>query len=162
MNDTRMIDPRINDARLTDGVLWRRVSAWCIDALIIAVIATVLWLVLMVFGVLTLGLGFPLLAVLPLVPIAYHVLFIAGGMTATPGQGIMGLSVRQADTLAAPDFAQAVVFTVGLWLTLATSGVWLLAALFMPQKRAIHDLVSGLVIVRSQALTRSVAFGTMA
>ncbi len=152
----------LTDERLTDGVLWRRVGAWCIDAVFIAVIVSALWVVLMLFGVVTLGLGLPLLAVLPLVPIAYHVGFIAGGMTATPGQGIMGLSVRQADTLAPPDFVQAVVFTVGLWLTLATSGLWLLATLFLPQKRAIHDLVSGLVIVRSQALTRGLAFGTMA
>lgn len=150
-----MIDP------LTDGVLWRRVVAWFIDALLIGVVVTVLWLVLGTFGLLTLGLGLPLLGVLPVVPIAYHTLFIAGGRSATPGQGIMDLSVRQVGTLAAPDLIQAGLFTIGLWVTLAAGVVWLVATLFLPQKRAIHDLVSGLVVVRAQALTRGAAHGTM-
>ena len=152
----------MTDDFLTEGVLWRRVMAWFIDAALIAVIIVVLWVVLLGFGLVTLGLGLPLLGLLPVVPIAYHALFIAGGRSATPGQGIMGITVRQVDTLAPPTFVQALVFTVGLWLTLSAGVIWLVAALFLPQKRAIHDLVSGLVIVRTQALTRAPAFGTMA
>ena len=158
---TTALDALTQD-RLIEGVLWRRVTAWLIDAAIIGVVVAVLWLVLLVFGIVTLGLGLPLLGALPIVPIAYHVLFIAGGRAATPGQGVMGITVRQVNSLAAPTFVEAVVFTVGLWLTLGAGAVWLVAALFLPQKRAIHDLVSGLVIVRSQALTRGPALGTMA
>ena len=147
--------------RLTDGVLWRRVTAWLIDAVLIGLIMSALWLGFITFGVLTLGLSLPLLGLLPLVPFAYLALFIAGGGCATPGQGVMGLTVREVDTMARPTLVQAAVFTVGLWITLGAGVVWLVAALFLPQKRAIHDLVSGLVVVRSQALTHAPAFGTI-
>ena len=38
-------------------------------------------------------------------------------------------------------------------LTLATSGLLLLVALFTTRHRTLHDLVSGLVVVRAGALT---------
>ena len=42
-----------------------------------------------------------------------------------------------------------------LYLTLATSGLLLVVALFTIRHRTLHDLVSGLVVVRVQALTAS-------
>ena len=50
------------------GVLWRRVAAWFIDVVIIAVLVAGLWVLLFLLGVLTLGLGFPLLGALPAAP----------------------------------------------------------------------------------------------
>jgi len=143
----------IDDA-LTDGVLWRRVVAWLIDAALIGVILTILWLVLVTFGILTLGLGFPLLGVLPVVPLAYHALFIAGGRTGTPGQRMMDLSVRRDLDLGPPSLFQAILFTAGLWLTLAAGVIWLAAALFISHKRTLHDVLSSLVVVRRETLTR--------
>ena len=139
---------------LTEGVLWRRFWAWVIDLAFIAVLATVLWLVMFALGVLTLGLGFGLMVLLPAVPLAYHTLFLAGARSATPGQSLLGLVVRRDRDLGPPDLVQAIVFTGGLWLTLSV-GIWPLAiAFFTDRRRALHDIVSGLVIVRSEALTR--------
>ena len=90
------------NAHLTDGVMSRRVWAWLIDALAIAVIAGVLWLLLVAFGLLTLGLGLPLLGLLPVVPLAYHVGFVAAPGSATPGQALMGLTVRRDEDLGPP------------------------------------------------------------
>ena len=56
---------------------------------------------------------------------------------------------------------QAVLFTGGLWLTLSAGVGWLAAALFVPRKRALHDLISGLVVVRRRALTQATGFGNM-
>ena len=47
---------------------------------------------------------------------------------------------------------QALIFTVVFYLTLATSGLLLLVALFTVRHRTLHDLLSGLVVVRSRAL----------
>ncbi|MBC7799099.1 MAG: RDD family protein [Gemmatimonadaceae bacterium] len=153
---------RFGDDRLTDGVLMRRVWAWLIDALLIAVIVGVLFVVLLGFGLLTLGLGLPLLGLLPIVPITYHILFMAWGSGATPGQSAMDLVVRRDDDMGRPTLLQAVVFTVGLWLTLGAGVIWLAAALFTTGKRALHDLASGLVVVRAAALlTPPPGFGNM-
>ncbi len=145
-------DPRLSDPFLTDGVLGRRAAAWLIDVLIIAVIACVAWVGCVVFGILTLGLGFFVFGALPLIPFAYNFLFLVGGMSATPGQAMAGLTVRQLETLEPPNAAQALVSTVGYYVTLATSGLLLLAALLTNRHRTLHDVVSGLVVVRAAAL----------
>jgi uncharacterized RDD family membrane protein YckC len=143
----------IDDDWLTDGVLYRRVFAWLIDALLIALILIALWFVLFLFGLLTLGLGLPLLGVLPFVPFCYHLLFVAAPASATPGQQAVGLAVRRNDDLGRPTPVQAFIFTLVFYLTLATSGLLLLFALFTIRNRTLHDLASGLVVVRARALT---------
>lgn len=137
---------------LTEGVLTRRVFAWLIDVLLIALIMVALWFTLMLFGLLTLGLGLPLLGVLPFVPFCYHLLFVAGPSSATPGQQALGLVVRRNDDLGPPTLAQAFVFTLVFYVTLAATGLLLLVALFTLRHRTLHDLASGLVVVRTHRL----------
>lgn len=151
----------LSNAHLTDGVVFRRVWAWLIDALAIAVIAGVLWVLLVTFGLLTLGLGLPLLGLLPVVPLAYHVGFVAAPGSATPGQALMGLTVRRDEDLGPPSLAQAGLFTLGLYVTLAAGVVWLVVALFTARGRALHDIVAGVVVVRKRALTAAPEFGNM-
>jgi len=146
--------PPLDNVWLTEGVLIRRVFGWLIDVLLVGLILAVLWFVLLLFGVLTLGLGLPLLGVLPLVPFCYHLFFVAGPASATPGQQALGLIVRRNDDLGRPSMAQAFVFTLVFYITLATTGLLLLIALFTVRKRTLHDLASGLVVVRTRALTR--------
>jgi uncharacterized RDD family membrane protein YckC len=78
-------------------------------------------------------------------------LFVACHLSATPGQAMFGLIVRRHDDLGPPALVQAVISTLVFYLTLATSGLLLLVALFTEQKRTLHDLISGLVVVRSRA-----------
>jgi uncharacterized RDD family membrane protein YckC len=137
---------------LTRGVMIRRVFAWFIDLVLLAFILLALWLVLMLFGVLTLGLGFSALGLLPFVPFCYHVLFLAGPSNATPGQQMLGLVVRRNDDFGRPTALQAVISTIVFYLTLATSGLLLLVALITYRRRTLHDLVSGLVVVRIEAI----------
>lgn len=155
----------LDDAPLLEGVLFRRVCAWLIDLLLVGGIVAVLWVVLVGFGLLTLGLGMPLLGLLPVVPLAYHILFVASARSATPGQAMMDLSVRRDQDLGQPSLLQAILFTAGLWLTLGAGVVWLGAALLTQRNRTLHDLVSGLVVVRARALdgalTAPADFGNM-
>jgi len=146
---------------LTEGVRTRRVFAWFIDVLLVGLLVGVLWFVLVLFGVLTLGLGLPLLGVVPFVPFCYHLLFVAGPSSATPGQQALGLMVRRNDDLGRPSPVQAVVYTLVFYLTLATSGLLLLFALVTVRKRTLHDLASGLVVVRTRALTAGPASWNM-
>lgn len=151
----------IDDA-LTDGVLTRRVIAWCIDILLIAILAWCAWMLILVLGVLTLGLGFALLGFLPAIGLFYHALFVASAHAATPGMRIMDLTVRHEDDLAPPSLLQAIVFTAGLWLTLTFVFPLLLVALVTTRKREVHDMAAGVVVVRNRALTRSRASLNMA
>jgi len=143
----------IDDYWLTEGVLARRVFAWLLDVPLIGLIVVALWFVLLLFGVLTLGLGLPLLGVLPFVPFCYHLLFVAAPASATPGQQALGLAVRRNDDLGRPTPVQAFIYTLLFYLTLATTGLLLLFALFTIRHRTLHDLASGLVVERTRALT---------
>jgi uncharacterized RDD family membrane protein YckC len=140
------------DDMLTHGVMWRRIAAWCGDALLIGMLVLGLWLLLLLFGLLTLGFGFPLMGALPFVPFCYHLLSLLGRTSATPGQQMFDLSVRRNDDLGPPGPLQAVVFTIGFYLTLMTSGLLLVVALFTTRHRTLHDLASGLVVVRVRAM----------
>ena len=143
----------IDDDWITAGVMTRRIVAWLLDVLLVGLILAVLWFMLLLFGVLTLGIGMPVLGVLPFVPFCYHLFFVAGPPSATPGQQALGLAVRRNDDLGPPSFAQAFVYTLVFYLTLATTGLLLLVALFTMRHRTLHDLASGLVVVRARALT---------
>jgi uncharacterized RDD family membrane protein YckC len=133
------------------GVLSRRCLGWLTDLLLVAVLVGTLWSSLLLLGLLTFGLGWWLFGLVPLLPFAYHCLFLTGSLSATPGQALFGLVVRRDDDLGPPSLAQAVISTLVFYLTLATSGLLLLVALFTQRKRTLHDLASGLVVVRRRA-----------
>jgi len=145
--------PYLDDDFLTSGVMSRRCVAWVFDVFLIAVLVWALWWVLVLFGVLTFGLGFGAMSILPFVPFLYHFLSLLGASSATPGQQMMGLTVRRDCDFGPPTWLQALVSVVVFYLTLATSGLLLVVALFTARHRTLHDLISGLVVVRVRALT---------
>lgn len=138
---------------LTEGVMSRRIVAWFVDAVLLGLLILALCLMLLLFGLMTLGLSLPLLGTLPFVPFLYHVLSLLGAASATPGQRMLGLTVRRDEDLGPPSLLAAVVSTLVFYLTLATSGLLLLVALFTTRHRTLHDLLSGLVVVRVRALS---------
>ena len=85
-------NPYLDNDFLTAGVITRRCVAWVFDVFLIAVLVCVLWWILVAFGVLTFGLGFSAMSLLPLVPFFYHFLSLLGSSSATPGQQMTGLA----------------------------------------------------------------------
>jgi uncharacterized RDD family membrane protein YckC len=151
----------MEDDFLSRGVLLRRYAAWWIDLLLIGLIDIGLWLGIATFGLVTLGLGWAMMPVLGAVPFLYHWLFLSSGMSATPGQSLMGLVVARNADLARPDWVEAGVWTLLYYLTLAVFFPLLLVALFTTRKRALHDILSGLVVIRKRALTQPVGYWNM-
>jgi uncharacterized RDD family membrane protein YckC len=145
-------NPGLDDDFFTGGVMSRRCMAWVFDIVLIALLVWVLWWILVVFGLLTFGLGFGALGILPFVPFCYHFLSLLGASSATPGQRIMGLTVRRDFDLGPPTVLQALASVLVFYLTLATSGLLLVVAFFTRRHRTLHDLVSGLVVVRVAAM----------
>ena len=136
----------------TDGVLGRRLVAWLIDVVLVTVLAIVLHLVLAVLGLVTLGLGWSLLALMPLVPFLYSFLSLASRHAATPGQRHMGLVVREHSTGRRPSTLEAFVSTALFFLCLGFPLLFVIAVLNR-RHRTLHDLLSGLVMVHAQPLT---------
>ena len=141
------------EAALTWQVLRRRVFASLIDLVLCLVLSGGFVVFTLIFGALTLGLGLGALFFLPVVPLLYNWLFVAY-TSATPGQRMMGLVVRRDADLGPPDGAQALVWALGFALTLTFTGglLWLLVVMFTIRKRALHDIIPGLVVVRADAL----------
>ena len=151
----------LNAAQITSGVMSRRVIAWLIDCLLIGMIGTAVFSFCVFIGLVTFGFGAGAFGILPIVPLLYHWLSMASPMSASPGQAMLGLTVRNDDDLAPVTPLQALIFTALLYVTLAL-GVWpMLIALFTTRHRTIHDMLSGCVVVRKEALTRAAAFWNM-
>jgi uncharacterized RDD family membrane protein YckC len=142
------LTPTNVDAFLTRGVLARRFFAFLIDCFLIGVVGWVAALTILVFGILTLGLGWLMFHIIPLLPFLYYTLLV-GGSGATPGQRLLGLAVRQDIDLSPPNFAQAFVWTLLLWVSFVLACLPFAMALVGPRHRAGHDLLSGLVVVRN-------------
>jgi uncharacterized RDD family membrane protein YckC len=149
-------DPRdawAMEAMLSRGTIPRRILAFVADGVVVLVITKVLAVIFFMFGILTLGLAMPLLALLPFVAPLYNWLSLVSPLCATPGQALLGLTVRDHVDLGPPSMPAALVWTVGFYASLALSGLPLLLALFTPRHRTAHDILSGLVVVRVRALT---------
>ena len=156
MNDTAT---EVSDDAFIEGVMIRRCLAWAIDLVMILILMGIVFVVLLLFGLVTLGLGFGAMAVLPFVPFLYHLVSLMRRGSATPGQAMTGLIVRRDADLGPPTASQALLFTVGFYITTATAYVLLLVAPFTVRHRTLHDLVSGLVVVRRRALDAWVGQG---
>ena len=138
------------DALLT-GVRTRRCLGWLVDLVLVALAVWSVWWGLFLVGIFTFGATWTLWGLLPLIPFAYHTLCLSSALSATPGQALFGLIVRRNDDLGPPSFIQAVISTLGFYVTLMTSGLLLLVALVTERKRTLHDLLAGLVVVRTAA-----------
>jgi uncharacterized RDD family membrane protein YckC len=150
--------PTAETPRPHEGVLPRRLAAWAVDAAIQTVLA---WLLLgssTLLGLFTFGLLWGLL--LPwmmALPILYGTLAIASPLSATPGQALLGLVVRSELDGGHPTLGQAFASTSLFALSWASGGMVLLAALFSARGRTLHDLFSGTVVVRAEAVRQGAA-----
>jgi uncharacterized RDD family membrane protein YckC len=142
----------VSDAGLTEGVVGRRVVAWLVDATVIGIVLVALHLVLWLVGFLTFGLGWFLAGGLWVLPLAYIAVFVASPGQATPGQALLGLRVVRNDDLGRPSPAEACVYAVLYAVTMWAGAIWLVAAFFTRRARCLHDICSGLLVARADAV----------
>lgn len=131
-----------------DSIVLRRSIAYLIDCAILFLIGLALTLALAIFGIITLGLGFHFFPLLSIVPIAYSTALIAGSDSATFGMRIMGVEVRSWSG-ERPNFVQALVMSLLFYGTIAITWFFgLLVVFFNVRRRAVHDFLAGIVVVR--------------
>jgi uncharacterized RDD family membrane protein YckC len=145
-------DP-VTQPELFEGVLERRVIAFLIDVLMIALPLAGLAVLITIFGFVTLGLGWFLFLIYSPICVIWALLYY--GMThgspasATIGMRVMDLEMRTW-TGAPSYFLLGAVHAVAYWLsvTFLTPFV-LLVGLFNERKRLLHDIVLGAVVVNN-------------
>lgn len=148
--DGEIITTRLDDVRAYEGVLTRRVVAFCIDYLFIGLLMIPFAILVFFLGIITLGLGWALFGVLfPLVAIIYVWNTLGGRNQATTGMRMMGIRLDRVDGKPV-DGMLAVVHTVLFWAgNVVLTPLILLASLFTDRKRTIHDLLLGTVVTRT-------------
>ena len=126
------------------GVRSRRIMAVGIDLIVVGVIAFALWLVL---GILSFGLlWFILPPLFPIIAFVYNGVTVSGWRRATPGMRMMDLEVRLTDGAPVP-FINAAVHAVLFYLSWCFPVVFIVS-LLMGDKRCLHDMLSGLIVLR--------------
>lgn len=146
------------------GVTIRRVLAYLVDVVIVALLAVAVWVATGMLTLLSFGLLFPLQALaVALVPLAYHSLLIAAPGSATLGMRLFNLQVLSI----APDFDagggrpslfQAIIQVVAFYGSVAATGTLILiVALFNARRRTLHDWLAGTVVVNASVGIRMTA-----
>jgi uncharacterized RDD family membrane protein YckC len=148
--DSEVFAARFDDSRIYDGVRTRRVLAFCVDYLFVCLLLIPLAILVVLLGILTLGLGWMLFGILgPVVWIIYIWNTLGGPNQATPGMRIMSLRLDRLDGTPI-DGLTAIVHSVLFWAgNVLLTPLILLATLVLDRKRAVHDLLLGTVVTRS-------------
>jgi uncharacterized RDD family membrane protein YckC len=138
------------DSALYEGILWRRVVAYLIDAFLILCINVALHVFLLFAGLLTFGLSWLLLGPVTCltVALAYGTLFMGGDAGATPGMRLLDIEARglSGDR---PGYLQAFLMTALFYATVpVTSFLILIVAFFTEHNRTAHDFLSGITVIR--------------
>jgi uncharacterized RDD family membrane protein YckC len=127
------------------GVRTRRVFALVLDLVLVSIVATLLWLALLI---LTFGLSlFVLPPLFPLVAFFYNGLTVSGAKMATPGMRAMDLEMRMHETGARVPFINAAAHALFFYVSWFFPPVFLVS-LVDAEKRCLHDILAGVTLVR--------------
>jgi len=138
------------DWRAYSGVLSRRVFAFIIDYVLIALLWIPAAVVVFFLGILTLGLGWLLYPILFFIVAGlYFGMSLAGTAQATPGMRAMGIAMVRLDGRKI-DFVTALAHLALFWiLNSILTPLILLAGLFIERSRLVHDLLLGTATIRT-------------
>ena len=127
------------------GVRTRRILAVCIDFVLVSLLVAALWVVSIAV---TFGLAlFFLPPLFPFVAFFYNGLTVSGRNMATPGMRALDLEMRMHDSGARVPFINAAVQAVLFYVSWFFPPI-LLVSLVDGEKRCLHDIIAGVVIVR--------------
>jgi uncharacterized RDD family membrane protein YckC len=147
-------DPYLQ-SELFRGVLTRRVFAFLIDLVVIAVPVILGYLFIAVFGLITLGIGWALFwlawPATVIWTVVYYGATLGGPYSATLGMRVMDLELRT--WYGAPgSFLLGAMHAVLFWVSVSfLSPLVVLVGLFNGRRRLLHDVLLGTVVINSLA-----------
>jgi uncharacterized RDD family membrane protein YckC len=145
-------DPYLHP-ELFRGVLTRRLFAFLIDCVVLAVPVILACLFIAVFGVVTLGLGWALFWLVSPASIVWALVYfgssLGGPHSATLGMRVMDLEMRT--WYGAPAyFVLGAMHAVLFWVSVSfLTPLVLLVGLFNGRRRLLHDILLGTVVINS-------------
>jgi uncharacterized RDD family membrane protein YckC len=147
-------DP-IANPELFEGVLARRVMAFVIDVIIIAVPLVFASICIFVFGLITLGLGWTLFWMLSPASVIWA-LFYYGLTLGSPASATMGMRAMEIEMRtwygSQAYFVLGAVHAIVFWVTVSfLTPFILLVGLFNSRRRLLHDMLVGVVMINSPA-----------
>ncbi len=147
-------DP-VTSPELFEGVLARRMVAFLIDVIIIAVPVALAALFIVIFGFITFGLGWLLFwlwwPAAVIWAIAYYGATLGSAYSATIGMRVMDLQMRT--WYGTPCyFLLGAVHAIVFWLTVSLLTPFiLLVGFFNERRRLLHDILVGTVVINRTA-----------
>jgi uncharacterized RDD family membrane protein YckC len=144
---------------LFEGVLARRLMAFLIDFVILAVPVVFVAMFIFAVGIITFGLGFLLYGLLTpamvIWAIAYYGLTLGAPASATIGMRVMDIEMRT--WYGSPAyFVLGAVHAIVFWITVsALTPFILLVCLFNERRRCLHDMLVGTVIINNEVRSAS-------
>lgn len=148
---------------LFEGVLARRCIAFVIDVIIIAIPVLLAALFIVIFGVVTLGLGWLLFWLFwpatVIWAIVYYGWTFGSAASATIGMRVMELEMRT--WYGAPAyFVLGAVHAIVYWLTVSyLTPLILLVAFFNERRRCLHDMLVGTIVINNPARAEAMRSG---
>ena len=150
-------DP-FSQPELFRGVLTRRVLAFLIDLVVLAIPVILAYLFVAVFGLITLGLGWLLFWLVWPASVIWAVIYygasLGGPHSATMGMRVMDLELRT--WYGAPSyFVLGATHAVLFWVSISfLTPLVLLIGLFNGRRRLLHDIILGTVVINSSIRTQ--------
>jgi uncharacterized RDD family membrane protein YckC len=147
-------DP-VRNPELFEGVLARRVLAFAVDVVIILAPVALAFVFIILFGLVTFGLGWALLWLLYPGTVIWGVVYygstLGGPASATIGMRVMGVEMRT--WYGAPCyFVLGAVHAVAFYVSMSTlTPLVLLVGFFNERHRLLHDIVLGTVVINNAA-----------
>jgi uncharacterized RDD family membrane protein YckC len=145
-------DPATNP-ELFEGVLVRRVVAFIIDLIIIAVPLVAAWMFIFVFGLITLGLGWGLFWLLSPTSVVWA-LFYYGYTIGSPASATIGMRTMEIEMrtwYGAPAyFVLGAVHAVVYWISVSVLTPFIvLVGFFNARRRLLHDMLIGTILINN-------------
>jgi len=140
------------DPRLSEGTLGKRLIGYLVDLVILFIIGVVLWVVIGIFGIVTLSLGWALYALLPLLPIVYNTLTVGGPAQATIGMRVAGVRAIDALSGGRVSWIMAAAHALLFYVAASTFVLWVLdvgLGMVRSDRRLGHDLLTNIAFVRT-------------
>ncbi len=133
----------------TRGVIFDRSFAYVIDLVILTILGFVLGFVIFIMTIFTFGLLSPLFALLTFLPLLYHSYFLSQ-QGATPGMNAMGVTMVSLDG-SRISLGQAVIATIIFYVTVTATSLLVLLIVFLnDQRRTLHDILTGTIVVNEK------------
>jgi uncharacterized RDD family membrane protein YckC len=145
-------DPAANP-ELFEGVLPRRVVAFIIDLIIIAIPLVAASMFIFVFGIVTFGLGWALFWLLSPASVVWALVYygLTLGSPASATVGMRAMEIEMRTWYGAPAyFVLGAVNAIVYWISVSVLTPFiLLVGFFNPRRRLLHDMLVGTIVINN-------------